>query len=1002
MPLSAQTETDSIPAPISPIDSSLKQIEKRIDSVLEENAKLALPNEKYTKGVDDRVYTAFNETNIELERGQIISNLFKVFNNTEDTLRFTIEFLKPGDWKSIDFDEEYALGPRDTLFAPVIIVPSKLINSNTEVIINAFVLDTDNKQIANNFFSIKTKKRISWEINVEPSSTYYFKNDETSKRFNLNIYNTGSNKQDIFVSYKALNNNLQLRDTNDIIVKDPNFTFGIESNEDTTLTYVASIVSDKARNFRKISSNTYIPNSSSSYRRYNMFINSSEPKTVGESTFRKGNKVSFIKLPNQTKAQAFGYSSIPLTVEANVQNILDENAFMSLNFRGFKQLNKTASLSYFAQLNYSNNFYTNQFLRNSPWYIGYFDHNKTLEVGQVSSNIIGIAAFGKGVKASYALNDAHKTSAFYLRAPGFSGKASSESVGVTHSYRFSNYFSLTGKVGHQSDYAKNRTINSFALQARLSLLQRHFFNLLAVTTVRDEKNRTFGPNPASGFLLGANYSSSFFKKKLKVNMGGRYNDKNFSFGSLRRQSFNHRSSYNINKDWDVYISNNYQKISNFNTVSGDLMFKQEILSNTAVFSTSTEGGSLQPGLFFDHINTFFTKLNYRGISMRYSTFDLKDNYLSSFSIRAGYTLPLSSGFVKREYFTFQFNSILRYRVWSFTTRYNYGIFSLSSIQNQANTGVTPQNLRLSLQNQYQLKNRHFIVESNFIYNYDNTFSNHTVGLFPEIFYYTNSGWRFSVRLNFTFGTRKFRFEPNSDTVAVGNFEEPDRTYVNDLNVGLSVRKEFGVPIPFVKKTSVDIDFVAFYDINGNGIQDKSEPSIEDVVIRLADNEVITNADGLASIKNIGSGKHLYNVFSLNDLKTWFPNVEDSLMVLTKGTYYVPFTRGIRVYGDVVLDRQKIGVADTTKPFDLSRIKITATNGKVYETLTNLQGRFEFYMPNGEYEISMDKKVLTNRYTLTRNNIPVTLTQDQSGIYVSFFIVEKRKKVKVKTFGDPID
>ena len=304
-----------------------------------------------------------------------------------------------------------------------------------------------------------------------------------------------------------------------------------------------------------------------------------------------------------------------------------------------------------------------------------------------------------------------------------------------------------------------------------------------------------------------------------------------------------------------------------------------------------------------------------------------------------------------------------------------------------------------------MKNRHFILESNVIYNYDNTISNHTVGVFPEIFYYTNSGWRFSARFNYTFGTRKFRFNSNSDTLGFNNFDQPERTYINDLNVGVSIRKEFGVPIPFLKKKSVNIDLVSFYDINGNGIKEDDEPEIEDVVIRLKGLEVITNKEGFASIKNIVVGKHQLNVFSLNDLETWFPNVEDSLLVVTKGVYYVPFTRGIKVYGDVVLDRQKIAVADTSKQFDLSRIKITAisqSNGKVYETLTNIKGRFEFYMPNGDYIIDMDSKVLTNRYSLTRNSLPVTLTQDQSGVYVSFFIIEKRKSIKVKTFGNPTE
>jgi hypothetical protein len=101
---------------------------------------------------------------------------------------------------------------------------------------------------------------------------------------------------------------------------------------------------------------------------------------------------------------------------------------------------------------------------------------------------------------------------------------------------------------------------------------------------------------------------------------------------------------------------------------------------------------------------------------------------------------------------------------------------------------------------------------------------------------------------------------------------------------------------------------------------------------------------------------------------------------------------------VVLDRQKIAIADTSKLFDLSRIRVTAVGGKTFNTLTTLNGRFEFYMPNGEYVITMDEAILGDRYTISRNNIPLTLTNKQDGVYISYYIIEKRKKVIIKDFG----
>ena len=57
------------------------------------------------------------------------------------------------------------------------------------------------------------------------------------------------------------------------------------------------------------------------------------------------------------------------------------------------------------------------------------------------------------------------------------------------------------------------------------------------------------------------------------------------------------------------------------------------------------------------------------------------------------------------------------------------------------------------------------------------------------------------------------------------------------------------------------------------------------------------------------------------------------------------------------------------------------------------------MPNGDYIITMDESILGNKYKLSRNNIPVTLKSTQDGVYVSFYIVENKKKVIIKEFNN---
>ena len=247
--------------------------------------------------------------------------------------------------------------------------------------------------------------------------------------------------------------------------------------------------------------------------------------------------------------------------------------------------------------------------------------------------------------------------------------------------------------------------------------------------------------------------------------------------------------------------------------------------------------------------------------------------------------------------------------------------------------------------------------------------------------------------NYTFTTSDFSsvFDP-LDNQGGDQFNGINQRTSSSFNLNFSLKKDFGIPIPFVDKTAATGNFVAFLDLNGNGIKENDETTLENVVIKVGKKEVLTNVNGEAVIKNLLKNEYDFDAFSLENLNGWFPNVTQTILVENDEIIYVPFVRGIKVYGDVVLDRQKIAVTDSG-PTDLTRIKISATKGeKVYSSLTNNAGRFEFYLPFGDYIITMDEAILNDKLRVTRNNIPLKLKNSQDGVYVSFYIIEKRRKV----------
>ena len=943
------------------------------------------------------ISTKFTKSSFKLEESSIISNVLKVVNHGELAIDFVVDLTFPNKWTRIDdIDKVYRVQPKDTMIVPIIISPSKKISGNTEIVINAFVINKDGQQIGNNFFTLNTVKKVAWGIGLENNTTFYFKNDENERQFHFSIENNGNYNQDIFFNFTIPRKDLIIADSLSQPIKDLSQTFTLKANEQKEFSYRAIATVFNERNKKRISINNFSPVNNRQRITRVLFINSSEPTKVQNNSSKRRTKVNFVKLPNEVEVNRFGYDHLPMIVDLNAQNILDNRTFLSLNLQGFKQLDENSNLVYFTQLNYSNSFFTNNVFKNAPWYVGYFDQKKTIEIGQVNGEMIGASSIGKGFKTTYRFNEKHLVGAFYTSSNGlFNDNNSIISYGSWYRMKYDENIRLNAAIGRNSNNFVNRKSTIISVQPSVRFLDIHNLSLLGgYNRSKFENNGNEISN--NGFLVGANYGTSLLKKKLISYFSFRFNDRNFSNGTNERMFFNQRLSYDISKDWESIFLGNYQKISVYSNSTNLFQYSQENFFTNVTFSKKTQSGSYQPGIFYEYRDFPNNSFVIRGLSFRYALFNMDENLLSSVFLRAGYAKPKNQ-IDPKEYFSFEANSLLRYRTWNLTARYNLGTFSSISSQQNQSAYTTPQSIRLSLQNQYLFKDRHFTLESNLIYSFNNIFKNHTFSLFPQLFYFTDSGWRFGISTNYIYTTSDF-----SSIFDINNPNNPNQissgpSVNSNFNLNFNLRKEFGIPLPFTEKIAASTKLISFLDVNGNGIKEKDETSLQNIVIKLNKNEVITNFDGEASMKNLKFDTYRLEVLSLEELNGWFPNVKDSIPINTDGITYIPFVRGIKVYGDVIIDRQKIAVSDE-KPLDLSRIKISATNdGKVYNALTNSKGQFEFYLPFGQYTITMDEGILGDRFMITRNNLSVKLRNNQDAAYLSFYIVEKRRKVIFKDF-----
>jgi hypothetical protein len=73
-------------------------------------------------------------------------------------------------------------------------------------------------------------------------------------------------------------------------------------------------------------------------------------------------------------------------------------------------------------------------------------------------------------------------------------------------------------------------------------------------------------------------------------------------------------------------------------------------------------------------------------------------------------------------------------------------------------------------------------------------------------------------------------------------------------------------------------------------------------------------------------------------------------------------------------------------------------GNTISAVTDNRGNFKFYVPFGQYRLKFDEKILGDNFELAENDIDIVLTNGMESYYHTFFIMEKKRKVKNKKFG----
>jgi len=937
---------------------------------------------------------------VEIEKGQIISNVLVIVNTDSTSANFYVTLNYPPLWKSLHSgDRLYTLAGKDTLYVPLRIIPGNIMKGDTKYFINAYIEDDMHRQVSTRYFFASTPKVSSWELIANPASRIYLKNNENIADFDISLVNTGNETQDIMMTLATASSNVVLMDSAEKPIRDFKHDITLVPREDSVFKYKVKYIQGE-RNFKNIDIDNYNPGEIRKEQQFSVFFHSEEPRREKYSNMSQNAKLDFIKLTSNKLVNPYGSDVVPLSAYLRVSNLMEDIVFSSLHLRGQKFLDNGGYLIYNTSFYMSSldNFYGRNYARNIPWYVGYFDETKNIQVGYVNGGAIGVQSSGKGIKGEIEFLPGHRAGAFYIKSPYLFQPYRLESYGLHHKMQTDNLKVLTQYSHSHHRYAALRT-DVLSTAPKFKINNRHSVNFTAAVSNRYsyyDPDSTFNKY---GYLVGAGYTSHLIENVWRLNLRGSYTSRGFGAYGFERINVNHRSKVTAAPNLDISFVNNlnhyrydptyYSYIPDYN--------KNYYFYNTINFHSQKYLRHVQPGLFYDIRSHWGYNFHSRGINMSFNRYDIARNLQASLISTFGLNRIVNEP-DKKENFMFKLSSMIRYQNFSFTGFYNYGPMTPAMIHMRQVNNIIPQTIRTSIIHMYLFRNRHVSLQSRASYMYTNVYSHHSLNLSPEVFYFTNTGWRFSVNPTFTFYSSK---------VQINNYDLPDyitereyefNRYSNDnFMISLGVKKDFGIPIPGTFDDFSDISFVAFYDLDGNKVQDANEPGIENIVIQVGSWSIITNSSGEAILDNADPGRFSYNAFSLTDLRGWFPLINDTLLIFKDEKVYVPFVKGVKLTGSVFIE-QEITNPLKDKKLDISGIKISAINGQSFHTLTGIDGSFSFYLPFGEYTITLDEGILNGRYYLVKNNYTLDLSKQIENMYITFHIVEKKRKIRVKKFN----
>ncbi len=200
-----------------------------------------------------------------------------------------------------------------------------------------------------------------------------------------------------------------------------------------------------------------------------------------------------------------------------------------------------------------------------------------------------------------------------------------------------------------------------------------------------------------------------------------------------------------------------------------------------------------------------------------------------------------------------------------------------------------------------------------------------------------------------------------------------------------------------RKTTGDIELSCFFDLNGNGKPDEGEEAADGIVLQIGKTVFITGPKGEVSYKKVPHGA--YKV-SMAVQKGWFAPEFGLTLRDRQLKVSVPLQKTGTLSGSVAfnIDARLTKTANTS----LEGYSVIArkASGNSFRTRTDSRGKFLLFLPEGDYEISIEENKMPENVYAVKTVVQVKIEAGKINEAPAFELKVQEKKIEIKRFSAP--